>query len=205
MDGLSRLLKNKMKNQTIKLNDLIIEYSLKGEGNPSIVFINGFRMPLDSWNRLYPGVEKLGRVFTYNRPGIGNSSKAMSDQTGTTVVETLRSLLKVVGLPSPYVLVGHSLGGIFANLYTRMYPEEVSGIVLVEAAHPDEPKKQKEIQKTNLVMAINNGHSAGKQSPRQPTRSPKGHNATVGRDDQILCSKHMRSLSGFSFEFSSAH
>jgi pimeloyl-ACP methyl ester carboxylesterase len=81
----------------------------------------------------------------------------MSDQTGTTVVETLRSLLKIVGLPSPYVLVCHSLGGIFANLYARMYPEEVSGIVLVEAAHPDEPKKQKEIQKNNLVMAINNG------------------------------------------------
>ncbi len=145
-----------MKNLTIRLNDLLIEYSLKGEGNTSIVFLNGFRMSLDSWNRLYPGVEKLGRVFAYNRFGAGYSSKAMTDQTGTTVVETLRDLLKAVELTSPYVLVGHSLGGIFTNLYARMYPEEVSGIVLVEAAHPDEPKKQKEVQQPNFVMAINN-------------------------------------------------
>jgi pimeloyl-ACP methyl ester carboxylesterase len=145
-----------MKNQIIKLNDLIIEYSLKGEGNTSIVFINGFRMPFDSWNMLFPAIEKLGKVFVYNRLGIGKSSKAMSDQTGTTVVETLRNLLKVVDLSPPYVLVGHSLGGIFTNLYARMYPEEVSGIVLVEAAHPDEPKKQNELQQHNVVLAINN-------------------------------------------------
>jgi pimeloyl-ACP methyl ester carboxylesterase len=148
-----------MKNQTIKLNDLIVEYSLKGEGNRSIVLINGFRMPLDSWNMLYPSIEKLGKVFAYNRFGIGNSSKAMSDQTGTTVVETLRHLLKVVDLSPPYVLVGHSLGGLFINLYARMYPEEVSGIVFVDATHPDEPKGQNELQEhnfVNFVLAINN-------------------------------------------------
>ena len=64
-----------MKNQTIKLNDLIMEYSLKGEGDTTIVFINGFRMPLDSWNMLYPGVEKLGRVFTIIDPGLENLRK----------------------------------------------------------------------------------------------------------------------------------
>ena len=145
-----------MKNQTIKLNDSIFEYSLKGEGNTPIVFINGFRMPLDSWNMLYPGIEKLGKVFVYNRLGVGNSSKATSDQTGTTVVETLRNLLRIVDLSPPYVLVGHSLGGLFANLCARMYPEEVSGIVLVDAAHPDEPKKQNELQQQNFVLTINN-------------------------------------------------
>ncbi|MFO7585370.1 MAG: alpha/beta hydrolase [Anaerolineales bacterium] len=145
-----------MKNQTIKLSDFIIEYSLKGESNTSIVLINGFRMPLDSWNMLYPDIEKLGKVFAYNRLGVGNSSKAMSDQTGSTVVETLRNLLKAVDLAPPYVLVGHSLGGIFTNLYARMVPEEVSGIVLVDAAHPDEPKKQNELQQHNFVSAINN-------------------------------------------------
>ena len=145
-----------MKNPTIKLNDYVVEYSLKGEGSQSIVLINGFRMPLDSWNLLHPSIEKLGKVLAYNRLGIGNSSKAMSDQTGTTVVETLRNLLKVVDLSPPYVLVGHSLGGLFTNLYARMYPEEVSGMVLVDATHPDEPKKQNELQPHNFVVAINN-------------------------------------------------
>ena len=62
-----------------------------------------------------------------------------------------------VELPPPYVLVGNSLGGIFTNIYARTYPEEVSGIVLVEAAHPDEPKKQNEGQKQSFVLSINNG------------------------------------------------
>lgn len=146
-----------MKNQTIKLNNSIIEYSLKGEGSRSIVLINGFRMPLDSWYMLYPDIEKLGKVFAYNRPGVGNSSKATSDQTGVTVVETLRSLLKAVAIAPPYILVGHSLGGLFTNLYARLYPEEVSAIVLVESAHPNEPKRQKELQQHNFVLAINNG------------------------------------------------
>jgi pimeloyl-ACP methyl ester carboxylesterase len=144
-----------MNNPTLKLNDHVFEYSLKGEGNKSIVLVNGFRMPLDSWNLLHPGIEKLGKVFAYNRPGIGYSSKARSNQTGTTVVETLRTLLKIADLSPPYVLVGHSLGGLFTNLYARMYPEEVSGMVLVDATHPDEPKKQNELQPHNFVVAIN--------------------------------------------------
>ena len=107
---------SKMKNQTIILNDFIIEYSLKGEGNTSIVFINGFRMPLDSWNMLYPSIEKVGKVFVYNRFGIGYSSKAMSDQTGTTVVETLRNLLQVVDL-SPHTFWLVILLGEYLQIY----------------------------------------------------------------------------------------
>jgi pimeloyl-ACP methyl ester carboxylesterase len=146
-----------MKYQTVELNDVIIEYSLKGKSNRSIVFVNGFRIPLQNWDRLYPEIENFGKTLVYNRLGTGNSSKATSDQTGRIVVETLRALLKAINHSPPYILVGHSLGGIFINLYARLYPEEVGAIVFVDASHPDEPKKQSEFQKQTFWHTMNNG------------------------------------------------
>ena len=64
------------------------------------------------------------------------SDKPSAPQTGRAIVGALRELLAAVDLRPSYVLVGHSLGGLYANLFARLYPQEVRGVVLVEAAHP---------------------------------------------------------------------
>ena len=64
------------------------------------------------------------------------SDKPQAPQTGRVIVGALRELLAAVDLRPPYVLVGHSLGGLYANLFARLYPQEVRGVVFVEAAHP---------------------------------------------------------------------
>jgi len=75
-------------------------------------------------------------VIAYNRPGVGNSSKPTQPQTGSHMVESLKAVLHAANLKSPYVLVGHSLGGLIVNLFARQYPSEVSSAILIEATAP---------------------------------------------------------------------
>lgn len=115
-----------------------LEHVLSGHGPATIVLFNGSGVTLEGWARLYPGIERCGRVLAFNRFGVGGSSKPARPQTGTTVLQAARDLLAALDLPPPYVLVGHSLGGLYANLFARRYSEEVAGVVLLEATHPQD-------------------------------------------------------------------
>jgi pimeloyl-ACP methyl ester carboxylesterase len=120
-----------------------IEYVLSGEGEPVLVLLNGAGVTLEGWNRLYPAIERIGRVLAWNRFGVGASSAPLLPQTGTVVVDALRALLAQLQLPPPYLLVGHSLGGLHANLFARRHPQEVAGVLLVEATHPRDREQLK--------------------------------------------------------------
>jgi pimeloyl-ACP methyl ester carboxylesterase len=111
-----------------------LQYVVAGVGAPVIVFLNGARMPLDSWFRVLQAAAGLGTTFAYDRPGTGGSDPPSGVQSGTTIVDTLRTVLEVAGLGAPYILVGHSLGGLYANLFARTHPHEVVGVVLVDSA-----------------------------------------------------------------------
>ena len=113
-----------------------LQYVVAGEGPPVIVFLNGARMPLDSWFRVLPEAARLGTTVAYDRPGTAGSDPTSGEQSGTTIVATLRTMLEVAGLRPPYVLIGHSLGGLYANLFARTHSDEVAGVVLVDSASP---------------------------------------------------------------------
>ncbi|OGV66784.1 MAG: hypothetical protein A2283_15190 [Lentisphaerae bacterium RIFOXYA12_FULL_48_11] len=122
----------------LHVNGQVVEYVMSGFGRPAIVLLNGAGGPLVSWARIYPEIESLGTVFAYNRAGIGGSDRAAVPQTGEAIVSTLRCLLSEAKLQAPYILVGHSLGGLYANLFARLYPREVAGVVMLDATHPDD-------------------------------------------------------------------
>jgi pimeloyl-ACP methyl ester carboxylesterase len=124
----------------------VLAYTLSGKGQPSIVLINGAGGPLLGWFKLYPEIERLGTVMAYDRPGVGDSPRAARPQTGRRVVEQLRALLKAADLQPPYVLVGHSFGGLFANLFARLHSEEVAGVVFLEATAPDDVGSMKQYE-----------------------------------------------------------
>ena len=115
-----------------------IEYIASGSSPPTIVLVNGAGEPLDDWSRVFGPLLRYGMVVAYNRPGIGQSSRPTEPQTGALIVGTLRDLLAAIEAPPPYILLGHSLGGLYVQLFARRLPEDVSGVVLVEAAHPDD-------------------------------------------------------------------
>lgn len=116
-----------------------IEYKIGGKGKPSIIFLNGNGMSFQrAWSKLPHSLSENGTLFFYNRAGIGKSSKPEEPQSGEVVINTLRDLLKKLNLEPPYVLVGHSSGGLFANLFARLHPEETKAVIFVDAAHPKE-------------------------------------------------------------------
>ncbi len=133
-----------------------LHFMQSGDGGEVVVFLNGFRMPYSSWEKVYPRISEHHRVLLYNRRGVGRSEKAVSDQTGMTVIEDLRHLLKQRALQPPYLLVCHSLGGLYANLYARLHPSEVMGVVFVDASHPDEIPVQRSIKPPRVVNGLNN-------------------------------------------------
>lgn len=113
-----------------------IEHILSGTGPATLVLFNGSGVTLEGWSRLYPGIERLGRVLAFNRFGVGASTAPARPQTGTMVLQSTRELLDALDLPPPYVLVGHSLGGLYANLFARRHSGDVAGVVLIDATHP---------------------------------------------------------------------
>lgn len=119
-----------------QVGDGTLEYVLSGTGPATLVLFNGSGVTLEGWGRLYPQIERFGRVLAFNRFGVGGSSPPRGPQTGTTVLRATRELLAALELPPPYVLVGHSLGGLYANLFARRHSGEVAGLVLAEATHP---------------------------------------------------------------------
>lgn len=115
-----------------------IEYSIAGTGKPTIILLNGAGTPIESWYKLYPDIQKFGTVLAYNRLGTGRSSRPLEPQTAHTTIQMLRQLLDELQLEKPYVFVAHSFGGVYANLYARLFPDDVGGVVFVDATAPED-------------------------------------------------------------------
>ena len=131
----------------------MLRFSLSGQGSPTIVMLNGAGAPLEGWYKLFPEIEKLGTVVTYDRPGSGASARAREPQLGTTIVLQLRALLREIGARPPFLLVAHSFGGLHANLFARVYPQETCGVLFMEASAPNDVLHMKRYR-TRLQQAI---------------------------------------------------
>jgi pimeloyl-ACP methyl ester carboxylesterase len=132
--------------QKAQIKGAALEYVMSGSGAPPIVLVNGAGGPIEGWHRVYAELETFSTVFAYNRPGIGGSDRPNSPQSGDVIVATLRELLAAVGLNPPYLLVGHSLGGLYVNLYARQFPHETAGVILLDAAAPGDEVLQDNYQ-----------------------------------------------------------
>lgn len=113
-----------------------LEYVISGAGEPALVLFNGAGVALDGWRALYPDIESLGTVVAWNRFGMEGSDTLARVQSGALVVGSVRELLSYTGVQPPFVLVGHSLGGLYANLFARLHPGETAAVLLLEATHP---------------------------------------------------------------------
>ncbi len=112
-----------------------LEAVVAGTTRPPILLVNGAGGPLVGWARVFGPLAALGTVVAYNRPGVGRSAPPTRAQTSGAVVDDLLALAKALELARPWVVVGHSLGGLHVQLLARRHPEAVAGVVLVESAH----------------------------------------------------------------------
>jgi len=121
--------------RTAEVDGRSVAYALTGTGR-SVVLESGLGDGLEPWQQVMASGVPGARLFAYDRAGYGQSTSSSSPRDGAHLVEELRRTLQVIELPPPYLLVGHSLGGQLVLLYARLYPGEVSGIVLVDARPP---------------------------------------------------------------------
>ena len=116
-----------------------------------VVFEGGSRNTIDKWGSVPQQLGQEATVFAYHRPGYGNSEAAATPRDGRTIVEELRRVLRHKNLQPPYVLVGHSLGGLYMQLFARAYPAEVKALVLVDAMYPRMVKRVEDFPWTSRL------------------------------------------------------
>ncbi len=106
-----------------------------GAGGPAVVFLPGAGLIGLDYLNIHDEVSRLTTSVLYDRSGTGWSDEVALPRTAAEVADELRSLLSVAQVPSPYVLVGHSLGGAYARRYAQRFPDEVAGLLLLDPTH----------------------------------------------------------------------
>ena len=107
-------------------------------GSPTVILEAGAGMASPSWAWVQSAVGGTTRVCAYDRAGYGWSDPSPMSREAQQVVHELHTLLDRAAITGPYVLVGHSIGGMYARVYAGQYPDEVAGLVLVDSSHPDQ-------------------------------------------------------------------
>jgi len=109
--------------------------SCTGDKKPTVLLEAGLGGDHTSWERVQPAVAELARVCSYDRAGLGASDPATTPRTSAEVVQEFHQLLAAAGESGPYLLVGHSFGGLFVRHFAHEYPDETLGVILVDAVH----------------------------------------------------------------------
>ena len=110
---------------------------VSGEGETTVILESGLGGTSEDWIKIQPEVATFSKVFSYNRAGLGQSEKALTPRTCLDIISDLRSLLFSANLYPPYILVAHSWSGINARWFASQYPDEIAGMVLIDAVHED--------------------------------------------------------------------
>jgi pimeloyl-ACP methyl ester carboxylesterase len=126
-----------IQSKLVNLQGGVVELAIHGHGSPLIVLDSGSGDDWSSWSSIFPALAQRSRTLAYSRPGYGRSSVVQTPRDPWTQAQELRQLLRELGEQPPYLLVGHSRGGLIVQIYAALYPEETAGLVLVDPRHPE--------------------------------------------------------------------
>ncbi|MDQ3659582.1 MAG: alpha/beta hydrolase [Actinomycetota bacterium] len=107
-----------------------------GQGSPTFVLEAGEGVPSDAMSGLKQQLAERGTACSYDRANTGQSGSAPTPRSAAEIVADLNALLSAASVPGPYVLVGHSAGGMFVQMYARTFPENVAGVIAMNPVPP---------------------------------------------------------------------
>jgi pimeloyl-ACP methyl ester carboxylesterase len=105
---------------------------------PTVILEAGSGDSSEVWDAVQKQVEQFAGVCSYDRLGLGKSEKLAAPHSADEIVDDLHQLLQAARVPTPYVMVGHSIGGIFVRKFAALYPTDVTGMVLLDSAHEEQ-------------------------------------------------------------------
>jgi pimeloyl-ACP methyl ester carboxylesterase len=132
--------------QLIDVGGYRLKLICKGEGSPTVIMDAGLNMTTESWGTVAGETAKFTRVCVYDRAGLGDSDRAQKPRTSRQIVSDLNKLLQIAGEDPPFILVGHSFGGINMRMYASTYPQSAAGLVLIDASYEDEYQRYAELK-----------------------------------------------------------
>ncbi len=163
--------------QLVDIGGRRINLHCTGAGGPTVILMSGIASWSPVWYKIQSVIAQKTRVCARDRAGYGFSDPAPRPQILSDVVDDLNAALKAGSIPGPYVLVGHSLGGIEARLYAQRWPEEVVGMVLVDTSpagegliNEDQPGFDEVIGRENYAAYKLHCALLATQGPLEPSR-----------------------------------
>lgn len=144
----------------------------RGSGRPTVILEAGYRCDARTWSSrtdhpddaqgtVLPAIAAFTRVCAYDRPGTlrtvehrGRSDPTRMPRSPGDAVTDLHALLRTAGVPSPYVLVGHSYGGVLVRLFTARYPDDVAGLVLIDPSHEEQDARFAAVLPPHELLAL---------------------------------------------------
>lgn len=129
----------------------------EGRGEPTVLFEAGIGATHLNWRGIQDPIAMLARTIAYDRAGLGWSSRCRTSRTPANIAAELHEMMEAAGLQPPYVLVGHSFGGLVMRRFALLYPEEVAGVVLVDPMRCEEwpplnPNRQAQLDLGNRLI-----------------------------------------------------
>lgn len=150
--------KIKPNGQFTKVANHNLHYLKKGNEGPTIVFETAFDPAGHlQWYNIQKELHKNCTTISYDRAGILWSERGVNTKSGEKIAEELHSLLEKANAPKPYILVGHSLGGMLVRFFVKKYPEDVGGVILVDSQYPNDEK----YLSPELFQMVNQGLPSG--------------------------------------------
>jgi pimeloyl-ACP methyl ester carboxylesterase len=130
--------------EMVNVNGHLMHINCLGEGGPTVILEAANLGMSAHWVRVQQQLAQSMRVCAYDRAGMGWSEAGPEPRDAKQISSELHTLLKSADTEAPYVLVGHSYGGLYTRMYAARYPKQVAGVVLVDSSHPEQFTRSEE-------------------------------------------------------------
>lgn len=177
-------------NTSICINTLGLENRQKGQ--PVIVFQSGMGTPMGNWDTILESVSEMAPIISYDRPGIGESDPVEEMPTILNVSNRLIKILNYLKIDPPYILVGHSLGGVYVRGFANYYPELLAGIVIIDPGDFTETQENKRQYFTDIGLRDSYIDSLFKKFDKESVENKSKSTAPISIQNEDIVLENLR-------------